>query len=152
MLRDALFLARKDLRFLFRERSTWIWAFVMPVIFFYFIGTVTGGYGRQASTRPAIAFQAPPDSGFMADLLAKRLEERGYRVVRVATEQEAARYTRRFTVPPQFTKNILDGKPMKVKLTRDGGGLDATYDQFRTARAVYSLLADLIAVSTDVRG
>jgi hypothetical protein len=32
MLRDAFFLARQDLRFLFRERATWTWAFVMPVI------------------------------------------------------------------------------------------------------------------------
>jgi ABC-type multidrug transport system permease subunit len=148
MLRDAFFLARQDLRFLFRERATWTWAFVMPVIFFYFIGTVTGGYGRPASARPAIALQAAADSGFLADVLAQRLEARGYRVVRVTDEQEASRYTRCISVPAGFTENVLAGKPMKVKLTRRGGGLDATYDQFRAARAVYSLLADLIAVST----
>ena len=47
MLRHALYLARKDLAHRFRARETWIWAFVLPVVFFYFIGTVTGGFGRR---------------------------------------------------------------------------------------------------------
>ncbi|MFB3776418.1 MAG: ABC transporter permease [Bryobacteraceae bacterium] len=147
MLRDALYLAGKDLRFLFRDRSTWIWAFVMPVVFFYFIGTMTGGYSRPA-TRPSIALLAAPDSGYMTDLLASRLEDRGFRVVRVETPQEAARYARRLSVPAGFTENVLSGNPMKLSLARAGDGLDASYDQFRVGRAVYSLLADLIVTST----
>jgi ABC-type multidrug transport system permease subunit len=35
---------------------------------------------------------------------------------------------------------------MKVNLARTGEGLDTSYDQVRTAKAVYSLLADLIVV------
>lgn len=50
-LRDALFLARMDLRLMFRSRITWLWAFVMPVVFFYFIGTVTGGARLPRGTR-----------------------------------------------------------------------------------------------------
>jgi ABC-type Na+ efflux pump permease subunit len=120
----------------------------MPVIFFYFIGTITGGFSRPAA-RPAMAFWAAPDAGYMADVMATRLEERGYRVVKVGTAQEASQYTRRLSVPAGFTRNVLAGQPMKVTLTRTGGGLDASYDQFRAGRAVYSLLADLIVVSED---
>jgi ABC transporter DrrB family efflux protein len=120
----------------------------MPLIFFYFIGTITSGFSRPA-TPPSIAFQAAPDAGFMADLLAARLAERGYRVVKPASDQEAARYTRRLSVPSGFTANVLAGKPMKVTLTRSGGGLDASYDQFRAGRAVYSLLADLVVANVE---
>ena len=45
MLRSAWFVARWDLLFLLRQRETILWTFVMPFLFFYFIGTVTAGLG-----------------------------------------------------------------------------------------------------------
>ena len=51
MLRDALYLAYRDLRYLLPRRETWMWTFVMPIIFFYFIGSVTGGFGRHEEPR-----------------------------------------------------------------------------------------------------
>ncbi len=148
MWRDALFLARKDAGILFRSRLVWVWAFLMPVVFFYFIGTVTGGFGQPSGSRPAIALWAPADAGFLADLLAERLDKQGYRVVRVSGAAELARYARRLTVPENFSANVLAGKPMKVGLERIGAELDTNYDQVRVGKAVYSLLADLIVVRT----
>jgi ABC-2 type transport system permease protein len=53
-LRDALFLARFDLKYLLRQRETLMWTFLMPGLFFYFIGTVTGGAGFAPDpTRPS---------------------------------------------------------------------------------------------------
>ena len=44
-------LARTDLKLALKERSTILWLFIMPAIFFYFIGTVTqGGVGFTDST------------------------------------------------------------------------------------------------------
>ena len=40
MLRDALYLARMDTAHLLRRRETLLWTFVMPIIFFYFFGTI----------------------------------------------------------------------------------------------------------------
>ena len=31
-----------------RARETLLWLFVMPILFFYFIGTVTGGFDGPA--------------------------------------------------------------------------------------------------------
>ena len=53
MLDNALFIARKDLAFLLRQRETILWTFVMPVLFFYFIGTVTGGFGMPGGSGTA---------------------------------------------------------------------------------------------------
>ncbi|MEK7404075.1 MAG: ABC transporter permease [Acidobacteriota bacterium] len=149
MLRDAYFLARKDLGHMFRSRETWLWAFAMPVLFFYFIGAVTGGSSRSRDTREVIALSVPPDAGFLADHLAKRLEERNYRVVRARTPEELARYRRRLAIPAGFTASVLAAKPVKLELGRTGGGMDADYDQVRVARAAYSVLADLIVTSKD---
>ncbi len=146
MLRDAFFIARKDVAHMFRARETWLWTFIMPVVFFYFFGTVSGGFGRPAE-RPAIAVSVPADAGFLGDQLLRRLEERGYRVVRVRGPEELARHRRRLAIPAGFTAAALAGKPVKVSLTRAGGGLDGNYDQIRVSRAVYTVLADLIVVS-----
>ena len=151
LLRHALFLARKDLAHRFRARETWLWAFLLPVIFFYFIGTVTGGSGMRSNSREWIAVWAPPDAGFLADQVVRRLEEAEYAVARVKSPDALARYQRRLEIPPGFTAAVLAGKPVEVKLTRRGGGQAAEYDEVRVSRAVYTVLADLIVAGRDVK-
>jgi len=139
MLRDALFLAYRDLRYLLPRRETLLWTFIMPVIFFYFIGNVTGGFGRK-DLRDPIAIIVPPDAGFLADELIHRLEQRNFEI------NHTENFFRQLRVPAGFTASVLGGKPVKLELTRYGGGVDADYDQTRIARSVYTVLADLIAV------
>ena len=105
MIRDALFLVRMDSRLWMRSPITWMWAFVMPVIFFYFIGTVTGG-ARSGQTADTIAVLEPADAGPLTDQLVRRLEERRYRVVRVRPEEELARYGRRLRAPAGFRRRL----------------------------------------------
>ena len=47
MWRHIWFVAAKDTRFMFREKSTLIWVFLMPLLFFYFIGTLTWVLGQS---------------------------------------------------------------------------------------------------------
>ncbi len=147
MLRDALFLARKDLSYMLRRREVLLWAFVMPVVFFYFIGTITGGFGGGAEEKEPIALSAPSDSGFLLDQLVRRLEDRGYRVVRPKTEEAFARYGRRLIVPPGFTEAVLARRPVQIRFERTGSGMGTNYDEIRVSRAVYSVLADLIVTA-----
>jgi len=151
VLRHALFLARKDLAHRFRARETWMWTFVLPVIFFYFIGTVTGGFGGSSDSREWIAVWAPPDAGFLADQLVRRLEQAKYAVTRVSSPDELARHSRSLEIPAGFTAMVLAGKPAEVKLARRGGGQDADYDKARVSRAVYTVLADLIVAGKNVQ-
>jgi ABC-2 type transport system permease protein len=141
MLSDALFLTYRDLLYLIRRREAWLWTFVMPIIFFYFIGNVTGGVGNHEKRDP-IAVLVPPDAGFLADELVHRLEQRNFQIVH--TEN----FFRELRIPPGFTQTVLAGRPVKLELTRYGAGLDTNYDQTRTARAVYTVLADLVAISS----
>jgi ABC-type Na+ efflux pump permease subunit len=149
MLRDAFYLARKDLRQMFRVRETWVWVFVMPVIFFYFIGTITSGFGRPRSDVEKIGLSAPADAGFLVDQFVTRLEALGYKVERVDA-QKLKLYSPRITVPAGFTTSVLAGKQAILKLSREGGGLNADYDEIRVKRAAYAVLADLVvAVKND---
>jgi ABC-2 type transport system permease protein len=145
MFRDALFLARKDLQHLSREWTTWFWAILMPVLFFYFIGTVTGGMAGLPAAE-TIGVTAGQDAGFLVDELVHGLESAGYKVDRVDAVA-LGRYSRRITIPAGFTGSVLAGKQSTVRFSRTGTGLGADYDEIRVKRAAYSVLADLIAAN-----
>jgi ABC-2 type transport system permease protein len=144
MFQDAFYLARMDAAHLLRRRETLVWTFVMPIVFFYFIGTITGNSG--GSTKDELAVSAPPDAGFLADRLLARLGEQ-YNVIRPQTPQEFQRFRRKLSIPAGFTDAVLAGKPMKIRFDRTGEDMNADYDRVRLYRAVYTTLADLIVIS-----
>ena len=146
LFRDALFLARTETFYLLRRRETVLWTFIMPIVFFYFIGTVTSNQSNDA--KEDIGVLLPSDGGFLADQLVNRLEARGYRVTRVQTAEQLQMYGRRIEVPASFTASALSGKPVQVHFSRTGDDMNADYDRVRLTRAVYAVLADLIVVST----
>lgn len=140
MFRDALYLARMDAAHLLRRRETIVWTFVMPIVFFYFIGTITRG--TYASAKDNLEVSIPPDAGFLADRLLARLS-RQYNVIR----PQGTPARRRLSIPSGFTDSVLAGKPMKIRFDRTGEDMTADYDRVRLYRAVYTMLADLIVVS-----
>jgi len=144
MLRSALFIAGKDVRYMLRERETVVWTFLMPIVFFYFIGTVTAGFGGGGEGREVLAVETPADAGFLADQLVPRLERQGFEVVRPATGAETARYSRRLVLPAGLTASVLSGTPVKLRFHRRGEGPGTDYDKLRVQRAAYGLLADLV--------
>ncbi len=144
MLRDALYLARMDARYLLSRRETIVWTFVMPVVFFYFIGTITSR-NSSGPTGDPIALSVSPSAGFLADQLAQRLTADDFRIVRPDPNEFLA-YSRRLEIPDGFTDSVLAGHPMKIRFTRAGAEVDTTFDQVRLARAVYTLLADLATI------
>ena len=149
MLRAIIFLARKDLAQMFRHPSTWLWAFLMPLLFFFFIGNVTGGFSRPRPAVERIGMLAPADAGSLAEHLERRLQQLGYRVERVQDERSLAAYGRRLTVPSRFTEEVLKGKQMTLRFGRSGEEVAAFYDEIRVKRAAYTVLADLLVAMRD---
>ena len=157
MLRDALFIARADLRQMLRQRETLLWVFLMPPLFFYFIGAVTGGFGRPRGDRPdpiAVRITAR-DSGFVVDELVRRLEAQRYVVTRATSDEvfRAAPRRLRFEAPAgdkgTVTELVLAGRQVRVVAELGDDALRANYDQVRLARAVYGLVADLAVARTE---
>lgn len=151
MLRNAIFLARMDIRHMFRARETWLWGFVMPIVFFYFIGSITGGSKITSDVRDPIAVVLPADGGFVADHLVRRIKALDYKVIRVNTHEQADRYHTRLVIPSGFTSSVLARRATQVTLVRTGEGIGADYDKVRLSRAVYTTLADLILINKDGR-
>jgi ABC-type multidrug transport system permease subunit len=144
MLRDSLFIARKDIQYMLRARETILWVFVMPIVFFYFIGTITGGYGRGPAARENLAVKTQGETGFLFQRLVKRLEERGYQIVETESDSSFARYARRLTVPAGFTDSLMSARPVTLRFARTESGMGFDYDTIRIRRAMYTTLADII--------
>jgi ABC-2 type transport system permease protein len=145
MLRSAWFLASRDVRYLLRRRETLVWTFVMPIIFFYFIGTVTGGFGGGGARKAPILLSVGEEAGFLAGEIERRLEEGDFAVVRSAEEGKAP--SRVLEIPPRFTDDVLAGRETPVRFEGGKEGVSGDYDRLRVSRAVYTVLADLIATS-----
>ncbi len=158
MLRSSWFIARKDLAYLLTRKETILWTFVMPIIFFYFIGTVTSGFGGPGGSGDepdALALRAPEGSGFLLDELVLRLEEQNYAIEQPTSPEEFEAYSRRLTVPspegeqPGFTQRVIGGEEVAVTFDRRGEGPGTQFDQIRVGRAIYTVLADLVVIAQE---
>jgi ABC-type multidrug transport system permease subunit len=147
MFQRSIQIAIRDFLMLVGHPVTIVWAFVMPVVFFSFIGKMTGGFGPSPDRPDVIAVLAPQDAGFLAPALSRHLKAAGYEVKTVESEAALEKHGRRLRVPAGFTGNVLAGKAQKVVFeSNSSGGLSGDYDKLRLQRAVYGLLAEYISV------
>ena len=151
MLRDAWFLSVADARNLLRAKETLVWIFLMPSLFFYFIGTVTGGFGGSGDGLVTIATLAPAGADPLVDHLIARLEQRDFRVVRAESEEQWRGFQRRLRIPAKMSASVAAGEPVEVVFERGGDSPEAEFDRFRVMRAVYSELADVIMLNLENR-
>jgi ABC-type Na+ efflux pump permease subunit len=150
MLRHVWFIASRDLKLSLHSRETILWVFIMPVFFFWFIGTVTSGFGssRGEPTTP-LAIEGEKDGGFLAAELRERLAQQGYRVLTEEAGEAFAESTRRLRVPAGFTDSVLARTPVVIRYEHQHEGIGAEYEQVRVGRAAYTVLADVIVSARD---
>jgi ABC-type Na+ efflux pump permease subunit len=153
MLRQAWFIARKDVALMLRQRETLLWVFVMPILFFYFIGTVTGGFDGPAGDRKdSLAVRGADRGGFLVDELIRRLEAQNFEIRRPASDEAFRAESRRLIIPvpregaASFTDAVLAGQAQILTFERRDESPTGNFDQIRIARAAYEVLGDLAAV------
>lgn len=147
MLRHLLYIARKDLRFTIRRRETWLWLFIMPIVFFYFIGTITGGGMGGIAERANLALWAE-EPGPLGAQLQKRLDDQGFDVTQVDSLHLFEAAKRRLALPAHFSDSLRAGRPVELVLGDDYEGLYNDYRGLQIKRAVYGLLADLLVTES----
>ena len=154
-LRNALVPGPEGRRLLMRQRETLMWVFVMPIVFFYFIGTVTGGFGSGGGGAKRRSDPAPrrrANAGFLADEIARRLRAGGLRGRRAARRRRRARSGAvRARAPARDSRPLhrraCCRRAAGVVLRRDERG---TRQRLRRASAWargYTVLADLVVAS-----
>jgi len=154
MLRRIAFIARKEFHYFWLDWESYFWVFAMPIVFMYFVGTVTSQFGSSSGTGggDVIAVVTPPNAGFLGNQIVERLEQAGYDVHRHETRDTAEGHSRRLVLPEGMTDTALGGEQAAITLERNSDeGLSADYDRFRVSRAVYTVLADLIVCGHEDR-
>jgi ABC-type multidrug transport system permease subunit len=152
-MREIFFIAWNDAKFQLRQRGTLVWVFVMPPIFFYFIGTVTGGFasgisGGQATPITVIA-EAP---GFLQEQIDLRLQDNDFAPVWVeellVTEgEEAPRRT--LTIAANLSDQIAAGEEVAVSFETKSSALTRDFEIIRIQRSLYTALADIVVADAN---
>jgi ABC-2 type transport system permease protein len=147
-MKGALFIAWQDLRMQLRQGATLVWVFVMPPIFFYFIGTVTGGFSGTmsgSSATPLVVEASMP--GFLRDQIDRRLRENDFETEwrdKVVPDSDGNLPGRVLSLGDQLSKQILAGQAVKATFETGASSLLRNYEIIRIQRAVYTVLADIV--------
>lgn len=147
-LRQVWFVLRSDLSYQFRQRETVVWTFLMPILFFWFIGTMMGG-GAPGRGDPSVRIGVllPDSAGVLGEQLVRRLEGEGMEAAVARDSAELARYPLRLRVPAGgaggFTASALRGERQELRLSLPAASPEAQLARVRVARAVYGALAEL---------
>lgn len=135
-----------------KDRSIVLWLFIMPVVFFYFIGTVTqGGMNFTDSTVELLVENR--DDGFLSQHLERRLEENLFTIIRPkeTPAAEGGQYPEKYrslVIPEDFTGQLSAAEQVTISFKGLGSGLGNQYDFFRVQKAAYAVLGDLIVVKS----
>ncbi|NKB67673.1 MAG: ABC transporter permease subunit [Candidatus Latescibacteria bacterium] len=148
MFGHIAFIAGKELRFLLREKWVLVWVFLMPILFFYFIGTLTSGGVPGIATEPLpLALVQTDTSGYLTDQLARRLADNGF--IPIPAARPPNKGMRYLVLPPQFEKDVLRGRSVSLTYRSPASGPLASYEKLRLQKAAYALLADMVVASPD---
>jgi ABC-type multidrug transport system permease subunit len=137
MMRDVWFIGCHDLKVYFRNRAVYVWLFVVPLVFVYFMGFANRGPGDPSAPRPVVRV-VNLDSGYLG---AAFLEELGMQGLDVLPEERASEAKRVLRVPEGFTESIESGRSGTV--TWEATGVDddpmSALVELRVMRAVLAL-------------
>ncbi|NNF48258.1 MAG: ABC transporter permease, partial [Woeseiaceae bacterium] len=147
-MRNIAFIAWQDVRKQMREGSTLLWLVVMPPIFFYFIGTVTGGFssgltGGQATLLTVVA----ENPGFLRDQVDLRLRANDFApewVERLETSEEEPAPARTLSIDANMSDKVLADEPVTAAYDTRANSLTREFEEIRMQRSLYTVLADII--------
>jgi ABC-type multidrug transport system permease subunit len=112
-----LTIGHNDLRRFLRERSSWVWLVVVPLVFAYFLGFAHRGPGQPGSPQPPVILENR-DVGFVGRLFREMLSAQGIRVIGLAQREESSRTIR---IPADFTDRVLRREPAKLVFLKEQG-------------------------------
>jgi len=147
-MRNIIFIAWQDVRNQLRQGSTLLWMFLMPPIFFYFIGTVTGGFSsglRGGQAAPITIVAVSP--GFLKDQIDLRLTDNDFApewVESLVVTDEASAPVRTLLFDANMSDRILAEEQVQASFETKANALTREFEEIRIQRALYTALADIV--------
>ncbi|MBI5383409.1 MAG: ABC transporter permease [Verrucomicrobia bacterium] len=141
-MKPALLIGHNDLRLFLRNRSSFIWLFVLPLAMMYFMGFAVRGPGDPSNPRPSVLVENL-DTNFLGRVFLSELGAQGLKLVAPTNRAEAQRGLR---LPADFTQRVLSGQQSKVEFfTVPGSGDEAAaMIELRLVRALVAVNSHLV--------
>ncbi|MFT7286510.1 MAG: ABC-2 type transport system permease protein [Halieaceae bacterium] len=147
-MKSSFFIAGHDIRNQLRRRSILLWIFLMPPIFCYFIGTMTGGFSSGisggAATPITIVAKSP---GFLQEQLELRLEDNNFQaqwVEALPDAVEADSPARTLSLDADLSDKVMAGLQVRASFDTQANALTRQFEELRIQRALYTFVADVI--------
>ncbi|HTY89430.1 MAG TPA: ABC transporter permease [Candidatus Acidoferrum sp.] len=145
-MKQLLAIGHNDLRLFLKHRSAYVWLFIMPTAFVYFMGFASRGPGDPYNRHPPVLIENQ-DTNFMGRIFLDELSAQNLWVLNPTNRESAARVIR---IPPGFTSNVLAGTQSRVQfLQRDSTAeADAALIELRLVRALIAINGHLLEAAT----
>lgn len=156
-MKNVIFIALHDLKYQIRQGSTLLWVFVMPPIFFYFIGTVTSGFSAGVAGGALSPLTVVAESpGFLKSQIDTRLKENGFETEwtdsLVLNADDDGKPQRLLTFEAGLSDKIVGGNVVKVAFDTSASALTRDFESIRVQRSLYTVLADIVVADSRSTG
>jgi hypothetical protein len=116
-MKSILAIGHNDLRLFFKSRNAYVWLFLMPLAFVYFMGFASRGPGDPYNRKPPVMIDNQ-DTNFLGRIFLDELGAQGMRLLSPTNRQPAARGIR---IPSDFTARVLRLEPARVEFFKREG-------------------------------
>lgn len=147
-MKNIWMIAINDLRMFLRDKASYVWLLVMPMLFTFFFGIAMKGDDGKPKVGRADVYIENLDTGYMGDLLVEELTRQGVNALPEGRKQNAPRGIR---IPKDFTEKIQAYDPVNIDFYKIEGKNDqaAFLIQLKLFKAVMGLTSDLFTLSTE---
>ena len=147
-MRNAIFIAWHDLRIQMRQGSTLVWVFLMPPVFFYFIGTLTGSISGNAAgdtaTPIVVAARMP---GLLRDQVDMRLRQNDFEPdwqEEIVADADGSPPRRVLSISDNFSDRLMADQVVTARFDTKASALSRDFEIIRVQRSLYTALADIV--------
>jgi ABC-type multidrug transport system permease subunit len=147
-MQRILDIGHNDLRLFFKSKTAYVWLFLIPTAFVYFLGFAARGPDDPSNRQPPVLIDNK-DTNFLSRALLEEMNAQGMWVV---DPTNAAKAARELHIPADFTARILNGQKTRLPfLRREGAGeADGAMLELRLTRALIGLNGHLLeAIARD---
>jgi len=149
-MKRILDIGHTDLRLFLKHPSAFVWLFVVPLAFVYFIGFANHGAGDPYNRTPPVLIENA-DTNFLGRIFLDELSSQKMWLLDPTNRADAARVIR---IPADFTAKILRREQSQVQfLRRDAADeADAALIEVRLLRALIAMNGHILEVAMETNG
>lgn len=115
IMKTIFLIGHHDIRLFLKDKTSYIWLIIVPFVFAFFTGMMSGSGGIRSSNPKPSLLVLNEDNGALSELVLKALQKQGIYFLDAKENPDAGRI---LVIPEGFTQGLMDGEsiPMELRL------------------------------------